>query len=121
MFSEIRVLLADIPPGLQDSVRYLIQSQQDLEVVGEVDNPVEVLLAVKAISAEVVIVSLRDSKLEPGIVSHLLAEYPELLVIGLSPTFEFANLYRHSALTETMSDVSNEDLLEMIRAVRVED
>lgn len=121
MFSEIKVLLADNPPGLQDTVRNLIQFQDDMEVVGEVGSPVETLLGVKTINADVVIITLFDPKEEPGIVSHLLAEYPKLLVIAISPTFDIANLYRQSTSKEAVSSVSNEKLLKMIRTVRAGD
>jgi len=51
MNAKIKVLLASRPKLLSEVIRYLVASQADMEVMGEVLNPIELLLAVKATGA----------------------------------------------------------------------
>ena len=81
---KIRVLLANRPRMMREVVREIVESQQDMEVVGEVLNPVEVLVAVREAKPDAVILALKDSE-EPGLCSHLVAEYPNLTILGLAP------------------------------------
>src|ERR1700756_5385427 len=79
--NKIRILLANRPQLLYESLENLIQCQTDMEVVGEVFDPVELLLMVGRTQADVVVIALPSSDEEPGIFSHLLAEYPQLLIL----------------------------------------
>ena len=53
-----------------------------MEIVGESLNPMGVLLAAKETAADAVIVTLQNSA-EPGLISHLLAECPDVTVLEL--------------------------------------
>ena len=79
---KIRILLANRPRMLREVVREIIEAQPDMEVVGEVLNPVDLLVAVRATEADAVILALEGSE-EPGLTSHLSAEYPKLTILGL--------------------------------------
>ncbi len=57
MNAKIKVLLASRPKLLSEVIRYLVARQPDMEVMGEVLDPIELLLAVKSTSADVVIVT----------------------------------------------------------------
>ncbi|KRT70245.1 MAG: chemotaxis-specific methylesterase, two-component system, chemotaxis family, response regulator CheB [candidate division NC10 bacterium CSP1-5] len=81
---KIKILLANRPRMLREVVREIIEAQPDMEVVGEVPDPVELLVAVKDTVADAVILDLEDSE-EPGLASHLLAGYPNLTIVGLAP------------------------------------
>jgi len=104
---------------LRELLRSLIQRQADMEVMGEVLDPVELLLAVDETQADVVVVDLPESGEEPGICSHLLAEYPQLLVLALSPGRDRAILYRQSIIKEELSKLSEDEILEAIRKTEV--
>lgn len=80
---KIRLLLAYRPRIRREVIRELIKRQPDMEIVGEVLDPVKVLLAAKDTQPDVVVVSLSDSE-ESGLSSHLLGEYPNLTVLGLA-------------------------------------
>ena len=116
---KVRVLLANKPRMLRELLRSLIQRQADMEVMGEVLDPVELLLAVDETQADVVVVDLPESGEEPGICSHLLAEYPQLLVLALSPGRDRAILYRQSIIKEELSKLSEDEILEAIRKTEV--
>jgi DNA-binding NarL/FixJ family response regulator len=116
--SEIKVLLVDDPRSRLDSVKNLIQSQEDLEVVRAVLNPVEILLEVTKISADVVIIGLLDIKDEPGIISHLLAEYPNLLIIAVSMTDNLAHIYRQRISKDERFNISDDEILSAVRSIK---
>jgi len=80
---KIRVLLANRPRMMREVVREMIEALPDMEVVGEVVNPVDLLVAVRETGADALILGLEDSE-EPGVTSHLLAEYPDLTILGLA-------------------------------------
>lgn len=46
--TKTKVLLASRPKMLSEVIRYLIQHQPDMIVIGEVVEPIELLLAVKS-------------------------------------------------------------------------
>lgn len=85
-----------------------------MEVVGETLDPLEVLLEVRRTEADVVITSLPASG-EPSISSHLLAEFPQLVVIGLAPEGERAVLYRQVMVKQPIDNCGDSDLLTQLR------
>ena len=118
---KIKVLLANRPQSLRESLRNLIYSQTDMEVVGEALEPVEILLMVGKTEADVVIVTLPNSDEDPGIYSHLFAEYPQLLIFAVSPELESALLYRQLVSKEQIFKVSKEEIPALIRKVKDKD
>ncbi|HEX6718231.1 MAG TPA: hypothetical protein VF088_14025 [Pyrinomonadaceae bacterium] len=121
MFSVIKVLLVDCPQKLRDSVRNLLESQVDLEIVEGILDPVEILLKVRAVNADVVIVTLPDKTEEPGVISHLLSEYPKLLIIAISCTSDVAYVYRQRTYKEAIFNISSDEILRIIRTAREEE
>lgn len=87
-----------------------------MDVVGEALDPLEVLLAVRRTEADVVVTSLPDSG-QPGISSHLLAEYPHLVVLALAPAGDRAMLYRQVVVEQAIDSTADNDLLATIRQV----
>ncbi len=82
---KIKILLANHPRMMREVVREMIEAQPDMEVVGEVLNPVELLVTVRETAADAVILGLEDAQ-ELGVCSHLLAEYPNLTILALAST-----------------------------------
>ena len=119
MGSRIRVLLATKSRELCEPLRSLIQSQMDMEIVGEAFSPVGLLLAVDQTKADVAIIEMLDSDQNPGICSHLLAEYPDLLILALTPERESAYLFCQKIIKEPLCEASDEDILLAIRQVDV--
>ena len=85
LMEKIRVVLANCPQMIGDfEIRKLIDTQKDMEVVGELLGQVNVLMDIRKIKADAVILALQDYE-EPGLYSHLVAEYPNLTILGLAP------------------------------------
>ena len=128
---KIKVLLASRPKMLSDVVRNMLERQPDMEVIGEVLDPIELLLTAKARPVDVVIVtpcrravrpsSLRshieplDSEGEPSICRHLLAEQPRLKIITLQGNGEAAFLYESGAHKKRIVEPSEMSILAAIR------
>lgn len=79
----IKVILALESAVLRKSLRELIERQPGLEIVGEIADPIDLLVEVKRTQAEVVLQEWPESEEIPGICSILLTEYPDLLLIGI--------------------------------------
>jgi DNA-binding NarL/FixJ family response regulator len=114
----IRVLLANSPDVLRTRLAALLQHQSDIAVVGTVLDPVELLVAVGDTQAEVVVVTLPDSGDMPGICSHLLHEYPQLLVLALSSACTRACTYRQTITVTPLSDASDASILTAVRMAK---
>ncbi len=111
---KIKVLLASRPRMLSDVVRYLIECQPDMIVVSEVLDPLDLLLAVKATSADVVIVTPLPANGEPHICVLLLTKYPLLIIVTQSAKGEAAYLYR-SGQSKKRVESSAQSVLDAIR------
>jgi DNA-binding NarL/FixJ family response regulator len=118
MDSSVKVLLANGPEALPIGLATLLQQQSDIEVVGTVVDPVELLVAVGDTRADVVVVTLPDSGEMPGICSHLLHEYPQLLILALSSARTRACVYRQAITVEPLADISDEGILTAVRRVK---
>jgi hypothetical protein len=114
----VKILLANRPEALRISLATLLQQQSDIEVVGTVLDPVELLVAVGDRQADVVVVTLPDSGDMPGICSHLLHEYPQLLILALSATRTRGCTYRQAIIVEPLADLSDDGILTVVRRVR---
>ncbi len=81
------VLLCVQPKLLRDSLRQRLSRQSHLTVVGEVDDEIDLLLAIRATEATLVIHSWPSESM-PAMYSHLFAEYPGIAILGLTPQGE---------------------------------
>ena len=113
--NKIRVLLSSRPKLLSEVVRNMIEHQPDMEVVDEIIDPVQLLLAVRITKVDVVIVTPLDSSGEPKICRHLLAEYPKLKVVTVSATGEAAYLYQTNLARLCLDEPSGQSILDAIR------
>jgi DNA-binding NarL/FixJ family response regulator len=112
---KIKVLLASRPKLLSDVIRYLIERQPDMIVVSEVLDPVELLLAVKATKADVVIVTPLPANGDPHICILLLAEYPLLIIVTQSAKGEAVYLYQSGVRKKRINESSAQSILGAIR------
>jgi DNA-binding NarL/FixJ family response regulator len=120
MDHPIRVLLANRSRALRTRLAKLLQLQSDIEVVGTVLDPIELLVAVEDTQADVVVVTLPDSREMPGVCSHLLYEYPQLLILALSLNRTKACVYRQAITVEQLSNTSDEELLIAVRKAKAD-
>ena len=112
---KIRVVLSSRPKLLSDVIRKMIEHQPDMEVVGEVVDPIALLSAAMATTVDVAIVTPLESNGEPRICRHLLAGHPPLKVVTLSAQGEAAYLYQTDAPRLRINEPSEQSILGAIR------
>jgi hypothetical protein len=115
MATPVRVLTlhSATTPWLAFDAR--LRADPGVDHVGCVSRPVELLLAVRAMRAEVVIFFADTDK--PGVLSHLFTEYPDLLVLILHPSGE-AEIEERCPRRRPIADTSAEGVLGLLHAVR---
>lgn len=101
---------------LRESLRCAFDGQPGIEVEMVEPDPLELLAAVERIEADVVVITLPDSRTDPGLCSHLLAEYPDLLVIALSAAGEDGYVYQQVITKEELEPLNEKSLLAVIRS-----
>jgi DNA-binding NarL/FixJ family response regulator len=112
---KIKILLSSRPKLLSEVIRNLIEHQPDMEMVGEVIDPLELFEAIRLIIVDVVIVTPLKANGEPKLCRHLLTEYPVLLIVTQSAIGEAAHLYRSGAKKKRIDDASGDIILSAIR------
>jgi DNA-binding NarL/FixJ family response regulator len=114
--SVCRVLLSVKPQLFCDSIRRVIELQaDDMEVVGEADDPIDLMLLVQETGADVLIQSWGDGGRMPAICSHLLSEYPDLRIVGVSQDENQVVSCRRVLALSTVTNPLPNDLLGVIR------
>lgn len=107
----VKILMVDVPSSLRNLLQKVIEHQENMVVVGEAFDPVDLLLTVNETGADVVIMGHPQAEPMPGICSHLLAEYPILLILIISTTDRRAFLYERKITQEEVSYTIPEDLI----------
>jgi DNA-binding NarL/FixJ family response regulator len=101
---------------LRETLADLLAREADIEVVGQVDDPVDLLVAVEETEADVVLHTFRDAPELPGICSHLFSLFPHCVVIGLSPDATAAFACRQTVTVKPLLGVGLEEVLAEIRS-----
>jgi DNA-binding NarL/FixJ family response regulator len=113
---RIRILLTGLSHAVADALELSLELQRDMEVIGHLSDPIEVLLAATQDEVDVVILGLQDDEL-PGIASHMLSERPQLRILALGRDGRRAFLYRLRPQVVPLGELSPERLIEAIRTV----
>jgi len=114
--NTVRVLLGNRPRMLRESLRRALERYADVEVELSEPDPVELMAALDECEADVVLITLPESGNDPGLASHLLHEYPGLLVIAISAADESAYVYRQVITKDVLEPLSEASLLTAIRS-----
>lgn len=112
---KIPIVLAVWPRMFRDALQALIDSEPDLEIVDDVLDPVDLLLAVKESGAQVVVMTVPISDETPPVCTHLLAEFPDLTVIGICPEAQTAVTYRNAIDIGLLGALSIQEVVAAIR------
>lgn len=113
----IRVLLALESPMLCETLADLLARQEGIEVVGHASEPLDLLVAVEKSEADVVLLTFPEFPNLPGVCSHLFAEFPELVVLGVSPDGQYACTCRQEVRVKPLEGAGLDDVLAEIRSV----
>lgn len=112
--STVKILLGEIAAAWKHTLKELVAENGELQVVGEVEKPVDILLQAKSVSPDVVVLSQDPQGAEPGICSHLLLEYPNVVVV-LVPCVGGSKILYRMALYREVRDASREALRRMLQ------
>ncbi len=118
---KIRVLLADDHAILRKGVRMMIDSQEDMEVVGEAKTGREAIAEARKLKPDVVVMDVSMPELN-GIegTRQICDELPQTKVIGLSmhkDSVYVREILRAGARGYLLKDSEDDDLVRAVRAV----
>lgn len=111
---KIRVLLANHPVMLPDAIQRLVEDQDDMEVVGDCRGPMKILQETGRVNADAVILAQEQTE-DPGLCSQLLAVYPDLVIMSVTPDLKTVVTRRLSSHRQEFINLHQEDIIEPLR------
>ena len=93
MEKAIRVLVANHPRLMRESVLTTIADQPDIESVGEVADESEIVESVRRTLPNVVVIALDQPGIRPHICDELLRVHPEVRIIAVAPEKNYVVYY----------------------------
>src|SRR5215469_12554681 len=93
MQKPIRVLVANRPRLMRETILTTFADQPDIEIVGEVEEESEIFESVKRTQPNFVVIALDEPGERPLICDTLLHEYPEIRVIAVAPAKNYVVYY----------------------------
>jgi len=93
MEKAIRVLVANHPRLMRESVLTTFADQPDIEIVGEVADESEIVESVRRTLPNVVVIALDQPGIRPHICDELLRVHPEVRIIAVAPEKNYVVYY----------------------------
>lgn len=112
--NKIRVLLANHPLMVPDSIRELVAEQEDMEVVGDVRGPMRILQETGRVHADAVIL-VQEGTEEPALCSQLLAIYPDLTILSVTPDMASVFTQQLCSTRQEVSTIKRQDIVQTLR------
>ena len=122
MEKAIRVLVANRPRLLRETILTTFADQPDIEIVGEVADESEIMECVRKTLPNFVVIALDQPGSRPRVCDDLFREYPEVRVIAVAPAKNFI-VYYWASLDIHCSNIeaSEEGMLNALRGSMVTD
>lgn len=116
MEKSIRVLVANHPRLMRETILTAFADQPDIEIVGEVEDESEIFESVRKTLPNFVVIALDHPGTRPPICDLLLREHPEVRVIAVAPARNYV-VYYWASLDIHSSDIeaSEEGVLGALR------
>ena len=108
-------MLSSRPKLLSEVIRNMIEYQPDMELVGEVLDPLQFLRASMQTPVDKVIITPLKANGEPKICRQLLWNHPQLIIATLSARGEAACIYRSGSPRLCLDKPSGKSILDSIR------
>lgn len=119
--NPIRILIADDHPLLRDALRSVIQDEDDLTLLGEVDNGLAAVEAALALRPDLAIIDLYMPGLDGlEVIRRILAVEPEMPVLVFTSAMEdekVAQAVEAGALGYLIKDARRSEIVRAIHAV----
>ena len=112
---KINVMFSSRPKLLSEVIENLIERQPDMEVVGEVVDPIELIFALRKTPVDVVIITPLKANGEPRICLQLLKENPQLKILMLTGKSESVYIYQSGSHKKLIERPSEQSILGAIR------
>ncbi|HVH72624.1 MAG TPA: hypothetical protein VNB49_16140 [Candidatus Dormibacteraeota bacterium] len=117
MEKAIRVLVANRPRLMRETILTTFSDQPDIEIVGEVEEESEIFESVKRTLPHFVVIALDHPGERPRICDALLREHPEVRVIAVAPANNYVVYYWASLDIHSSSiEASEEGVLGALRS-----
>jgi chemotaxis response regulator CheB len=122
MEKAIRVLVANRPRLLRETILTTFADQPDIEIVGEVSDESEIMECVKKTLPNIVVIALDQPGRRPSVCDDLFREHPDVRVIAVAPAKNYI-VYYWASLDIHSSDIeaSEEGMLSALRGSMVTD
>jgi len=120
MEKAIRVLVANRPRLMRETILSTFADQPDIEIVGEVADDSEIIECVKRTLPNFVVIALDQPGRRPSVCDDLLREHPEVRIIAVAPAKNYI-VYYWASLDIHSSDIeaSEEGMLNVLRSAMV--
>ncbi len=120
MEKAIRVLVANRPRLMRETILTTFADQPDIEIVGEVADDSEIIECVKRTLPNFVVIALDQPGRRPSVCDDLLREHPEVRIIAVAPAKNYI-VYYWASLDIHSSDIeaSEEGMLNVLRSAMV--
>jgi len=121
MMEKIRILLADDHQILREGLKYILDTQADMKVIGEASDGRQAIKEAKRINPDVLIMDIAMPELN-GIEAarQILALYPSIKIIILSMHYSTEHIYQAlqaGAMGFVIKDSAGKELMQAVRAV----
>ena len=100
---------------LSEVIKNMIEQQPDMELVGEVLDPLQLLRASRNTPVDVIIITPLEANGEPKICQMLLVEHPLLKIVTQSEKGEAAFIYQSGLHRKRINEPSGQSIFNAIR------
>ncbi len=115
--NKIRVLVANRPRLMRELILAIISDQPDIEIIGELQNDIEILDIVEQKRPDVLIIDLEDSDERPVICDLVLDRHPHMKILALAPERNTSILFWASLdIRANRTEASEEGILGGLRS-----
>ena len=111
---KIKVMFSSRPKLLSEVIRNLIEHQSDMEVMGEVVDPIELIFALREMPVDVVIITPLSVNQNPRLCSQLLKEHPKLVILTLTKENEAVYVYQSNTERWSIEKPSEQIIIDVI-------
>jgi hypothetical protein len=108
-----KILVGDIAAEWKSIVEEIARDNPNVNIVGRVENSLDVLLFAKDESVDAVLLPQEPDGSEPGVCSHFVLEFPNVVIV-LVPVKGGTNVLCRIAMSKEVRPASKETLARML-------
>lgn len=109
-----KILLGKIANEWKTIAEEIARDDVNLSIVGEADKPIDTFLKTRDEDVDIVVLSQEPDGSDPGLCSHFLLEYPNIVLV-LVPVKDGPNVLCRTAMYREVETASKEAFRNMLR------